>query len=833
MTSVRRSGGYWLLLFLLSSVLFPAYAIAADTGQALWNDRPVRSLSILAPQAVRARTLSLDVQGMQSRLSAARIQGQMRLTLPRPDGGFATFELADSGTLPLALQQRYPGIISLAGRDADGNRVRVDSSSRGFQAMVFGSKGVWVVRPETLGLGSAYISFFKADLPPPARAQLLPDVVAGARPLAYRPSAVTLTDTGETQRVYRLAMAADGEYVTAVGGGTVAGGLAAVTQAINRVNQVYETELGVHLTLVANNDQIIYTDATSDPYANTGDDIDTNQTVLDQVIGNANYDVGHVFTTGSGGIAGLGVTCDNSQKGRGTTGLPNPIGDAFYIDYVSHELGHEFGANHPFNSETGSCGDGNRSATTAYEPGSGSTILAYAGICAENDLQSHSNPYFHAISLNEIDTWIEGAGGACAAATASGDAAPVIAAGSLPPAALTIPMHTPITLSATATDADGDTLSYTWEQFDLGDPTNLTQGDVGNGPIVRSRPPTASGTQTFPAMAGVLSGTLDKGDTWAVTNRTLNFRLTVRDNHGVPGTPQYGRTTSADAPAITVTTAAGPFTVTQPNSAVTWQPSTAQTVTWNVANTDQAPVSCSSVTVRLSTDGGSTFPVVLAANTANDGSETVTLPAVVTTQARVKIDCDNNIFFDVSDTNFTIGSLPNIIFRSGFEPLPTLLDPGFEVTTSEGGSNSAWQGTDTLGGGTPFFSTLSGITPRNGNWIAWFGGFGSAGTYTQNASQSVTLGSFTKLYFNYWSRVTRAAPAAGDAFSVLVDGNVVATVDASTWTVESQYSPHSVDISAYTDNSVHTVKLEYAHANGTDANFYVDDVSISTTPIAP
>lgn len=827
-----------LLLMAVAGTVLPSAARAAEAGQTLWSDAPARPTSNLAPQAVKFRPLSLNVAGMQALLAATRSGGSVQVALPRPDGGFDTFEVSDSHTLPPVLQQQFPQIISLAGRDAAGNPVRIDSSSRGFQAMVFGKQGIWVVRPESFGLASGYMSFFKADLPAPERMQKEPDVVPGMRKLSYRPSATPpLTNTGATQRNYRLAMAADGEYVTAVCGGTpaLACGLAGVTQAVNRVNQVYETELGVHLTLIGAETAIIYTNSATDPYANDSSDLSTNQTNLDSVIGSSNYDVGHVFTTGSGGIAGLGVTCTNGQKGRGTTGLPNPTGDAFYIDYVAHELGHQFGGNHPFNSETDGCSGGTRNPDTAYESGSGSTIQAYAGICGVNNLQPHTDPYFHAISLSEIETWIDDAGGNCAASSASTDAAPAIDAGSLPAAGLTIPMHTPFTLSASASDTDSDALTYTWEQFDLGNATDLSQGDTGNGPIFRSRPPTTSGSQTFPAMASVLSGTLDPGDAWPVTNRTLNFRLTVRDNHGVPGTPQYGRTTGADAPAITVTTAAGPFVVTQPNTAVTWPPNSTQTVMWDVAGTNQAPVNCTNVTLRLSTDSGVSFPTVLVTGVANDGNEQVTIPATASTTARVQITCDNNIFFDVSDVDFTIAALADKIFANGFENIQTLQDPGFEATTVAGGSNPNWQGTDTHNpGGTPFLNISSGSQSHSGDWAIWFGGWGTAAAYTQSATQSVVLQNAATLYLTFWRKVAQLSIGLGDVLTVSIDGTAISTIDASTLTVDSQFKPVSIDISAYADGATHTVEFHFAHAtSGDDADIFIDDTGISLTPLSP
>jgi hypothetical protein len=368
-----------------------------------------------------------------------------------------------------------------------------------------------------------------------------------------------------------------------------------------------------------------------------------NQGNLNTVIGSANYDIGHVFSTGGGGIAGLAVICKNSQKARGVTGLSSPVGDPFDIDYVCHEMGHQFGANHSFNGTRGSCG-ANRNGSTAYEPGSGSTIMGYTGICGLDNLQTFSDPYFHSISIQEINSYITaGTGGTCAAFSPLG-AVPTVSAGPN----YAIPANTPFMLTASGNDADGDTLTYCWEQRDLGSAAVLNAPDDGFIPLFRTYNPTTDPSRTLPRLASILNNTSSTHEKLPVLDRTMDFRVTVRDN--VAG----GGQTAFDDMFLTVENTAGPFQVTFPNTAVSI--SGGQTITWNVANTDLPPVSAAEVNILLSIDSGLTYPYTLASGVPNDGSQAVGLPDLFVSTARIKVEAAGNVFFDVSNTDFTINA---------------------------------------------------------------------------------------------------------------------------------------------------------------------------------
>ena len=542
---------------------------------------------------------------------------------------------------------------------------------------------------------------------------------------------------GTQLNTYRLAVACTGEYAVAVGGTTAALLHSAIVTTVNRVVGVYEQELTVRMILIANNNLVEFLNAGTDPFNGNNDAgtlINESENVISSTIGNANFDIGHTFSTGGGGLAGLGVVCVDGQKASGITGSPNPVGDDYDIDYVAHEMGHQFGGDHSFNSSASNCGGGNRNGPTAYEVGSGTTIMAYAGICGTDDIQPHSDPTFHSVSFDEISVYLNN-GATCGVITPTGNNLPQIT--SMSNNSVSIPVNTPFTLTATATDVDGDALTYCWEDWNLG-PTTTWNGGTANttSPLFKSRIPKVSGSRTFPdpariaanylpaAPAGVMGGF--KGETLPTTARTMKFRLTVRDNHAGGGgivTGGNGCQTGYTGVYSVTTVGTNPFAVTVPNGGESYPGGSTQTVTWNVVGTDVAPVGVANVMISLSTDGGLTFPTIISASTANDGSEAVTIPAVTSTTARIKVEAIGNIFFDISNANFTITPPP-----AGYSfTAPSALSAGCAAGTSAGTNIN----TSSIGGfvtpinltatGNPAGTTVSfspnPVTPGNGTNI--------------------------------------------------------------------------------------------------------------------
>ena len=643
-------------LILLS--LFTILSFANSFGQSnLWNKITQDRLAGLEKmdRATMPKTYqlySLNLTALKSQLIAAPLDssGQssnLILSFPNPDGGFDRYAFYESPLMEKGLADQFPDIktYSALGIDDPTASMRISFTAFGLHAMIVSGKSSSIyIDTYTKDLNN-FIVYRKSDITASTQFDCHVEENTSNKTENYKKSNTSLHRVNDSRlRTYRLAVACTGEYAT-FHGGTVALAQSAIVVTINRVNLVYERDLAVRLILVANNTSILYTNAATDPFTNNdaGVLINESQTTITSIIGSANYDIGHTFSTGAGGLAGLGVICSNTQKARGVTGTSSPIGDAYDIDYVAHELGHQFGGNHTFNN---SCG-GNRNSSTAAEPGSGTTIMAYAGICPP-DIQNNSSDYFHAISIAEMRTVILAS--TCPVVIPNGNTPPVVTAGP----DYTIPRGTAFILKGSATDANNDTLTYCWEQIDVQVSTQAPLNTSTVGPNFRSRPPVSSPDRYMPTIADVITNNLIP--TWEVVPnvaRTMNFALTVRDNR----TPNGGQSNRDDM--VVTTSSVGPFLVSTPNTAVSWVVGTNQEVTWAVAGTDANGINASFVDILLSTDGGTTYTVLLASKVPNDGSETITVPNNTGTANRIMVRGYNHIFYDISNVNFTIAAAPS------------------------------------------------------------------------------------------------------------------------------------------------------------------------------
>jgi len=581
------------------------------------------------------------------RFSQASLDHKNYISLPMPNGQLEKFKVFKSPIMQAQLAVEFPNIrtYTAVGIDDPMAVAKIDISPNGFHAMIISpGKSSVFINPIDLE-GEEYISFDKKDFPLDQGIVCSIENVSSFLEPNIGSSQIPLGDCDF--REYRLALACTGEYAQYHDDGDNSNGditddaMAAMVTSMNRVNGIYERDMGLTMILIANNSLLIYTNANTDPYTNNNGVamLSENQSNVNSVIGSSNYDIGHVFSTGGGGVASLQSPCSNNLKARGVTGRGAPVGDPFDVDYVAHEMGHQFGGNHTFNN---SCG-GNRNTSTAYEPGSGSTIMAYAGICAPN-VQSNSDDHFHGISLEEMSNFVTN-GGNCAAIISTANDPPTANAGS----DYSIPVSTPFELTGSATDPNGDSVSYCWEQMDNEIATMPPVSTSTDGPNFRSFSPTTNPVRVFPRLSLILGGGSDDFEILPSVTRTMNFRLSVRDNNNGYGCSAY------DEMVITTNASAGPFLINYPNLEEDWDVGDNKTITWDVANTTASPVSCSNVDILLSTDGGLNFTTTLASNIPNDGSHNITVPNVASSLCRIKIKCSDNIFFDINDANITIG----------------------------------------------------------------------------------------------------------------------------------------------------------------------------------
>ncbi|MCG7905451.1 MAG: M12 family metallo-peptidase [Candidatus Thiodiazotropha taylori] len=667
--SIKTHGWLW------SVVLLP---LIAEAG--IWRDLPspeyaARSV-VETPRYYRA--LEADLAALRAQLSQApaesglTIQNSHQIILPLPGGEMVRCWIEQSPVMAASLAERYPEIATYRVRGVDNPELtgRLDLTPRGFHAMLTGPSGTIYIDPDPDG---HYRSFYKADYAKSVGIAESPPVCQLGHHISGEPLDARIvragrqTHSSDQRRIYRLAVAATGEY-SAYFGGSVTETLAQIVTAINRVNQIYGRDLAIQFQLVGNNDRIIYTDASSDPYTHTPSGIPTmlteNQQNLDFTLGADSYDIGHLFGILGGGLASVGSVCQ-SFKAQAYTGTSEPDNDVFYIDFVAHELGHQLNANHTFNGTSANCGGVNRVGIAAVEPGSGSTIMSYAGICGDENLQSNSDATFHALSIEEMGSYInQGSGRLCGTLVSTGNRAPLVDAGKVGEDGVhTIPAGTPFRLTGQAEDPDEDSISYQWDEMDAGGEGGATDGDtIGtdidqqNNPLFRSFLPTTTPDRYLPRLTTLLAGSQDIGETLPTSSRQLNFRLTVRD--GESGV-------ASDDLVIDVDDSSGSFQITggSLNSGGRFNSGSSQSINWSTGGTDQ---SCPEVVITLMSLDASDPPVNFCddhdpgmtilnlGRYPNTGAALVDLPDVTLQQGRLMLVCADGLFFNLSGQNFSI-----------------------------------------------------------------------------------------------------------------------------------------------------------------------------------
>ena len=644
-----RQGGIGAVIVLLALCAVFTRAHAQDINQSpdgLWQVAddavPVTAAAMDAAAPTAYRLVATDAAALQQTLLRAPQEDDLttasalELSLPLADGTFQRFRIAEYQSMKPQLANALPGVKTYLGWGVDNPAAtaRLSWMTDGFHGMILADGGIQYVDAVDADRG-LYRAYDSRALPrTPWAEQLLQEETHAVDGVAA--ASVNIANIGEIRHTYRLAIAASGEFTQFYGSKQAA--KEGIVNIVNQLNALYERELSIRFVLV-DNDAIVFTNAGTDPFSQPvdftaiGRMLDENQTLLDQTIGAGNYDVGHVFGIGSGGLGGT-EPCLDGRKAQGSSNVSNPKSPTFVTGMFAHELAHQFSAGHTFNA---SCG-GNRSSTAAYEPASGSTIMSYGGVCQGQNIVSEADAYFNVFSIQEITALVTdpARGGSCGTHTPVANAAPQVNAG----ADATIPAQTPFKLVGSATDPNGDSLTYTWEQFNNGaawsDSTVLPNTDLGSNPIFRSFPPGPSATRYLPA---INNGEAAKGESLPTTTRTMTFRLTARDGKGGVG---------SDDVNVNVIGGAGPFVVTAPTAGSFWTPNSQQTVTWSVANTNQAPVSCANVNILASSDGGNNF-VPLVQNTPNDGAQVVTAPASgVNTLIMVECAAADKIFYAIS-----------------------------------------------------------------------------------------------------------------------------------------------------------------------------------------
>ena len=702
-------------LLLLLTVLTSVSSLFAQKSSRFWQEIPNDAIQV-AENAVREFepdayfSYQADFEGLRQHLTNApsKLGGTpFTIVLPQADGTFETFAVAEYRLVSEALWQKYPLIRSYEGYALNdpAKKLRITvSPDWGLKGTIRRSDKVFeYIERAVKGQDTYYMVYDHRAFPEKYKTpgfitqdmieapNQIREVGTGRATIQNTPLVSERSlDVAEPVKVkiYRFACAATGEF-SQDHGGTKASVLAAMINYVAQLNAIYETDLDIRLILIDNVESILFLDPATDPYTGTsvGEWMSQNPSAMIQTIGFDTYDIGHVFARYQGGnaIGVAGGQCCTDFKGRGCSSANLPYG-AYFLSIIGQEIGHQWSGGHTWtycgDPAQGGLGPGDAPGV-ACEPGSGSTIMSYAGACGSGNVQNSSDLYYHVCSIVEIRNFVEnGIGNTCGSEEITTNLPPVV---TIPyPNGKFIPKSTPFELTGTAVDPDGDAVTYCWEEADTG-PLVPPGQPQGNTPLFRTYPPTTSPSRTFPRIQSIAVNQNPPYELLPSYTRDLTFCLTVRDNRPI------GSGVGIDTVEFKVTANAGPFRVTYPNASnITWHPGEYKEVTWSVANTDVAPVSCKIVNIRLSKDGGLTYPITLATGVPNSGKACVLVPNEPGTTNRLRIDAADNIFFDISNNSFKIeaATTPGYAICIG-QTLQQACLPGI-FTMNIG--NSAWAG---------------------------------------------------------------------------------------------------------------------------------------------
>jgi len=610
--------------------------------------------SLLIPFSLCGQSVELgstvDISAFRQKLKEVD-GGKIQVLLPNQEGDVIPVSLSASSLLPPSLQKKYPALSAWHGMALDGSRqrVRLETHPDAIHLEWFQGRDreriTW--KDHRLEIASA-----KNE---PLRTTRFP---CRWKPAA-QPASLRSTLPLEQERwTLRLAMTTTYSF-TQYHGGSVEQTLAALVTIVNRLNEVYESDLGIRFVIPDGQDTLIVTDPNTLDLPFGSEDL-VNQRFIDERLGSSGYDIGHMLDGGgAGGYAILGSACDDQEKAKGYTASPSGSGDFLIIDFLAHEIGHQLGATHTFNGIGGSCAF-NGFDPTAVEPGSGSTIMGYAGLCDNDNLQAASDAYFHVVSTQQI-SFLAGlrASEGCGELEPISNLPPVV---SDLPGGQFIPIGTPFQLDAEVVDPEAQPLLFSWDEVDNGEGSSLHAPEL-NGPLVRHRPPDTTPLQLFPSWRGLVTGQLDPGDQLPNAARDLNFELYIRD------AGENGMVRRMESVPLQVTDKAGPFRVLGPRNELSWIPGDLERIFWEVANTDQAPINASEVDVWLISEHDENQRYLLAEAQPNTGETLIEVPdSLPDTSYYLTVQGHDQLFFGVSPFRIRVSQDSSISFSAGIFP---------------------------------------------------------------------------------------------------------------------------------------------------------------------